>query len=275
MTPTLVIGPLVLPAPLLLALGALWLGLLLGSWAARRADAATLIARPLNQLLLVTLLAARLGFVWPYRDAYLSEPWSLLDLRDGGWNAQAGIVAAWIYTLVLLRRQPLLRRPLLWAVGAASSLWIVGSVLLRVLPDEAPRLPAIELQTLDGASRSLQDFAGRPTVVNLWATWCPPCRREMPVLAQAQQRHPGVNFVFLNQGERAETVQAYLRGSGLSLQNVLLDRKGAAGAAYSTALPTTLFFDADGRLVAHRIGELSTASLGEHMAALGARESAR
>ena len=269
MTQALTLGPLVLPAPLLLALGALLLGSLLGTWAARRSGAAALIDRPLNQLLLISLLAARLGFVWPYRDAYLSEPWSLLDLRDGGWNAQAGIVAAWIYTLVLLRREPRLRRALLLAVGGASGLWIIGSVLLRVLPDEAPRLPDIELQTLDGASRSLQDFAGRPTVVNLWASWCPPCRREMPVLSLAQQRHPGVNFVFLNQGERAEQVQAYLQRSGLGLQNMLLDRKGAAGAAYSNALPTTLFFDAEGRLVAQRIGELSTASLSERLKALG------
>ncbi len=78
-----------------------------------------------------------------------------------------------------------------------------------------------------------------------------------------------MHFVFLNQGERAETVQAYLQRSGLGLQNMLLDRKGAAGAAYSTALPTTLFFDAEGRLVAQRIGELSTASLDERLQALG------
>lgn len=271
MTQALTFGPLVLPAPLLLALGAMLLGFWTGSWAARRSGAAALIERPLNQLLLICLLAARLGFVWPYRDAYLSEPWSLLDLRDGGWNAQAGIVAAWVYTLLLVRREPSLRRALLLAVGGASGLWIVGSVLLRVLPDEAPRLPAIEVQTLDGERRSLQDFAGRPTVVNLWASWCAPCRREMPVLAQAQRRHPGVHFVFLNQGERTEQVQAYLQRSGLDLQHMLLDRKGVAGATYSNALPTTLFFDADGRLVAQRIGELSTASLGEKLKALGVK----
>lgn len=46
------------------------------------------------------------------------------------------------------------------------------------------------LPTVEGGSASLLDFAGKPTVLNLWATWCPPCQREMPVLQQAQAEHP-------------------------------------------------------------------------------------
>ena len=106
-------------------------------------------------------------------------------------------------------------------------------------------------------------------MVNLWATWCPPCQREMPVLQKAQAARPDVHFVFVNQGESAQQVAAYLARSGLQLRNVLLDAKGDAGTALGhRALPTTLFFDAEGRLVDTRLGELSEASLAERLANL-------
>ena len=88
-------------------------------------------------------------------------------------------------------------------------------------------------------------------VVNLWASWCPPCRREMPVLAAAQKQQPWASFVFANQGESNATVQRYLSDSQLDLVNVTLDRDTRLGfVAGSMALPITLFYDAQGQLVA-------------------------
>lgn len=107
-------------------------------------------------------------------------------------------------------------------------------------------------------------------MVNLWATWCPPCVREMPVLQKAQADHPGVNFVFVNQGESADKVAAWLVARKLSLRNVLLDGQGQIGAAFKQrALPTTLFFNAKGQLVSMRVGELSAATLTERLQAVG------
>ncbi len=83
-------------------------------------------------------------------------------------------------------------------------------------------------------------------VVNLCATWCPPCVREMPVLNQAQVDHPGVNFVFLNQGESAAKLGAWLQARKLPVRNVLMDTKGETGAAFKQrALHMTLFFDSN------------------------------
>ena len=122
---------------------------------------------------------------------------------------------------------------------------------------------------MGGGELDLRQAPGVPTVVNLWATWCPPCRREMPVLGAAQQARPDVHFVFLNQGESAQQVATYLARSGLALRNVLLDGRGEAGATLGhRSLPTTLFFDASGRLVDTRVGELSEASLAERLATL-------
>jgi thiol-disulfide isomerase/thioredoxin len=132
-------------------------------------------------------------------------------------------------------------------------------------------LPPLSLSSLEGRPVSLADFAGKPTVVNLWATWCPPCRREMPALQQAQATNPDVNIVFVNQGEEAATIAAFLDRQGLSLSNVLVDPQSSTGAALGhSALPTTLFFDAHGRLAGTRIGELSQATLTQRLASLRA-----
>jgi thiol-disulfide isomerase/thioredoxin len=124
-------------------------------------------------------------------------------------------------------------------------------------------MPNVALQTLAGEPASLPAVAGgKPLVVNLWATWCPPCRREMPVLAAAQRQEQDVIFAFASQGEDAQTVQRYLTDSRLVLSNVLLDPSRELGREVgSRAFPTTLFYDAGGRLVDSHIGELSEASL--------------
>lgn len=88
----------------------------------------------------------------------------------------------------------------------------------------------------------------------------------MPVLHEAQGRHPDVNFVFLNQGEEREQVARWLEGRRLPLRNVLLDPKRQASAVFQQkGYPTTLFFNARGELVSSRLGELSAATLDERL----------
>ncbi|MFC5495909.1 redoxin family protein [Caenimonas terrae] len=266
MNQTLQLGPLAFPFALLLAMAALALGLFAGRALGRRTgvDPEPLLWR----LLAVGAIAARLAFVLQFHDAYLKAPLQILDVRDGGWTPLAGFAAAAIYAIACgLRRAPL-RSPLAAALGTVTIVWAVGTLVLGALSGEVGRLPALRLQALDGRTVALADFQGKPTVLNLWATWCPPCRREMPVLLQAQGQRPEVNFVFLNQGESGPTVQAFLAAQGLPLRNVLLDARGEAGIQLGhRALPTTLFFDAQGRLVDTRVGELSPATLDQRLAA--------
>ncbi len=266
MNNVLVIGPLVIPYALLLVLSVLTSSLIVGAGGARKAHIT--IEPELWKTLIVSLVVARLAFVWEFRSAYMLSPLSMLDIRDGGWNATAGFIGAWLFALGLYGRRPTLRKPMLAAMLTGSLVWLVGSIALALQPDTGQELPALDLRSQQGQVVSLAAFKGKPVVVNLWATWCPPCVREMPVLRQAQVDRPGVHFVFVNQGESPAKVNAWMQARNLRLENVLLDEARTAGAAFKqSALPLTLFFDAQGRLVSTRVGELSQATLAERLAA--------
>jgi thiol-disulfide isomerase/thioredoxin len=155
-------------------------------------------------------------------------------------------------------------RALLLVALAAGLAWLASPGALRFGRDPTPAmLDALPVAMLDGAPGGLVErAAGRPLVVNLWATWCGPCRHEMPLLGDAQRRRSDVAFAFANQGEDAATAQRYLGESNLALDHVLLDPGRAIGAAIgSRALPITLFYRADGRLVDTHVGALTAGSL--------------
>jgi thiol-disulfide isomerase/thioredoxin len=260
MSQTLNLGPLAIPAALVLASLALVLAGVAGRAVARRLgrDAEP----PLLSIVLAGLLAARLGFIARFHDTYLAAPLSVFDIRDGGFAPWIGLGAGLLVALAIGARRAAWRQPLAAAIATAAVVWGAGWFTLHALDESVARLPELTLSGLDGQPVALTAFHGRPTVVNLWATWCPPCRREMPVLQQAQASRPDVNFVFLNQGEAAAKVQGFLAGQHLPLRNVLLDTHGQAASQFGArGLPTTLFFDADGRLTDTRIGELSPATL--------------
>jgi thiol-disulfide isomerase/thioredoxin len=161
------------------------------------------------------------------------------------------------------------RKPLL-LFAAGALVWAGLAAALHLL--ENTTLPKAPLITLAGEPADLPALAsGKPTVVNLWATWCPPCRREMPVLSAAQQQEPAVNFFFVDQGENALTVERYLGAERLILANVMLDPGSKLGKEIgSTALPVTLFYDAGGRMVDTHMGALSPQSLADKLARLRA-----
>ncbi len=211
---------------------------------------------------LLGLLAARLVYLSVNADLYKAAPWSALDLRDGGWQAGAGAAAGAAWLLWRGWHTAALRRPLAVAAAAGTLVWSAASLAVGL--GAAPTLPSIALTPPDGGAEiSLQQAArGRPLVVNLWASWCPPCRAEMPMLAAAQQRVQDVGFLFVNEGESASAIRAYLTDQDLPLREVLLDPASKLGPAVgSPGLPTTLFYDAGGRLVDAHFGSLNAAAL--------------
>lgn len=143
------------------------------------------------------------------------------------------------------------RRLLLLGAAAAFTPWHARAAddagLQPWRPARPPALNATDLAT--GQRRTLADFAGRPLLVNVWATWCGPCRVEMPSLnALAARLAPqGLRFVALNHGEMPERVRQFLAEVPVH-GTVLLDRSQALLKAWGAqALPATFVLDATGR----------------------------
>lgn len=223
------------------------------------------------QIFWVGLVAARIGFVLKYNEIYFASPWDIIDIRDGGWHTFFGIVAAYLFGFIQIVTTPALRKALSAALLTSLCVWLLGSFLISIPASKDVQLTATPVFTEKGEATSLRNFAGKPTVINLWASWCPPCVREMPVFSSAQKQYPDINFVFLNQGESTDTVKQFLTDRKLILENVLLDPKVAIAKHYQAkGLPTTLFFDADGRLIDKRMGELSHATLIDRLAKIQA-----
>ncbi|MDB6145251.1 MAG: peroxiredoxin [Pseudomonas sp.] len=257
------IGPFALSMSHLLLILALGLATLVGWRVAKRGGANPESA--LFSLFVLGLLVARLAFVIAYWQQFRPQPLQIIDLRDGGFIVWPGVVAIALGGLWHGWRRPALRRPLGLGLSSGLLFWLLATLATN-LHEQGVRMPEISLRNAAGESVQLADYQGRPVVINLWATWCPPCRREMPVLQKAQAERDDVVFLFANQAESPQTVATFLAAQGLQLHNVLFDDGGRlAEQVGSRALPTTIFYQPDGRLLGSHLGELSTASLTRYL----------
>lgn len=218
-------------------------------------------------LLALALVTARAAWVVHWWPAYRASPLAIVDIRDGGFIWAAGLVALVFATLVWAQRRPAWRRALPISVGSGVAGWaLVGLVAWQLQSASHPPLPDLALRRLDGGTATLADLGGKPMVINLWATWCPPCRAEMPMLVEASQRMPDMRFVFVNQGEAADTIRAFFERERLAPAEVLVDGTSGVSQYYrAPGYPTTLFVDASGHLRDMRVGPLSEASLRAHL----------
>ena len=143
--------------------------------------------------------------------------------------------------------------------------WAVAVLLLVACGESKPK-PELVLQDLQGKQVSLQQLQGKPVVINMWATWCTPCRREMPVLQQAQKSHPNIQFVLLNQGEKAPVVSAYLQKNQIQMPYIWLDETMQSRSVLPyQGLPSTYFLNQQGEVVAHSLGELTSVQLQQYL----------
>lgn len=227
------------------------------------------IERSLWLVIGVAVLAARAVYVARFADVYMAAPLTILNIRDGGFSVAGALAAGAVCAALLGWRKRSHLKPLLLAAGAGVAVFALVALAGLAVPQRGPQLPHVVLTRLDGGALALAGLAGKPVVINLWASWCGPCRREMPVLLQAQRKHPGITFVFVNQGESAATIRGYLAGQNITLDNVVLDTGSMMAATLgSKALPTTFFFDGRGVLRGRRMGEVSAATIAEQLEAI-------
>jgi thiol-disulfide isomerase/thioredoxin len=121
-------------------------------------------------------------------------------------------------------------------------------------------LPDARVPDLTGASKSLRDFLGHPLIVNFWATWCEPCRREMPLLQQLQQRYQNDGLQVLGVAiDSRPAVEQYLRTRPVNYPILAGETEGTDAMnrfGAQPALPFSVFADASGRIILLKVGEL-------------------
>jgi thiol-disulfide isomerase/thioredoxin len=256
------LGPLLLSTPRLYAFGCALLLLfasryLLGLPAAQH-------SRWFNWLLVIWLLGARTVYVVLNWESYSIEPLDVLKVWQPGYNALGGLIAGLMWTAWALRKRLLAMIGGLAMVIGAASLWLVLVTLAPLGNDFAVNsLPEVTLEDIDGNDVHLPSLAesGDLIIVNLWATWCPPCLREMPLLEEAAKRE-GVSVVIANQGEDLLPIVRYLDAQALDFRYALLDPSQTLSAQFKApGLPTTVLFDRQGNTLDVHVGELTRTQL--------------
>lgn len=140
----------------------------------------------------------------------------------------------------------------LWLTVTAAALAAAG---LTPLPDR-PTAPELNLEDLQGKNHRLAEYRGRVVVVNFWATWCPPCRAEMPSLQRAweQTQDEGIVWLAVDVGEEEEQVFAFSGAHDYRFP-ILLDRDASVLSRWPVkGMPTTLVVDSQGRIAYRAIG---------------------
>jgi len=125
-------------------------------------------------------------------------------------------------------------------------------------PESGRAAPDFQLQSLEGQTVSLSDFKGKPVLLNFWATWCGPCRLEMPFLQELSEDPEllaqGLVVLTVNLGESASVAREFMNKNGLTM-TVLLDTSQKVGELYNIQyIPTTYFIDKDGRIRDIKVG---------------------
>jgi len=128
---------------------------------------------------------------------------------------------------------------------------------VSAIESDTPFAKDFSLVSLDGSKKvEFEDFRGKPTVINFWASWCAPCREEMPFLEKAwkQYKDKGVIFIGINVLDDEKNAKGFLSTLGISYLN-LKDPSGEVSNAYGVvALPVTFFIDKEGRIVRKNYG---------------------
>lgn len=252
------IGPLALALDRLAAVAAFLVFLVAIDRIAGRWGAA--IRQPGLIALIAGLIAGRVAYVWRYRVSFGLDPLSTLQAWLGGWDWLPGVAAAALVLVAVLRT---LR-------GKVAGFVTLGMLSLAwwgfLSSSEKPvplRLPsALSVELSGRRTLTLKALHGRPVVLNLWATWCPPCRRELPMLVRAAHEEKRATILLVNQGEAPGWVRQFLHEQGLDPTAVAFDQQGMLGTlASAQALPTTLFIDGQGTVRQMHVGEMTRVQL--------------
>jgi peroxiredoxin len=140
-------------------------------------------------------------------------------------------------------------------------------------PQAGKPAPDFELTSLEGTPVRLSDYLGHPILINYWATWCPPCREELPIIQKRyEQFSPDLVVLSIDAGEDTDTIKKYIGEFGFTFP-VLLDPDWKAEALFGIlAYPTSVFIDDKGIILARYVGGMSADTLDKYLKIIGVSE---
>jgi peroxiredoxin len=145
-------------------------------------------------------------------------------------------------------------------IGAVLALAFSSTPNVMVGPAQIGKpIANFSLTDLQGVTHSIADYAGRPVLINGWATWCPPCKAEMPALHDFYLKHKAEGFELLavNSGESRSAVQQFIDQKGFTFPVLLDTNKDVLDGLGVSGLPTSIFVGRDGTVKTIHIGGLS------------------
>ena len=121
---------------------------------------------------------------------------------------------------------------------------------------EGTEAPAFSLPTLDGQHIDIQSFAGKVVLVNFWATWCGPCKDEMPALEQLHRQFNGPDFtvVAITTDLQRDGIKLFMHHTGVTFPNLLDESKDVSAAYMIRGLPTSVLVGKDGKVIGRVVG---------------------
>jgi peroxiredoxin len=149
---------------------------------------------------------------------------------------------------------------LVFLVGYAI-FYAINPTDAKVGVTEGNAAPDFELMTLDGEEMSLSSLQGKKVILNFWATWCPPCRAEMPDMQKIQDKYEGEVVIaavnFTSSEKNVDTVKSFINELDLTFP-VLLDEKGKINNQFEVlSYPTTYIIDENGIITTKFVGAMS------------------
>lgn len=160
---------------------------------------------------------------------------------------------------------------MLFGAGAIFAYTRLTSPAPAAGPAVSAPAPDFSLAAGSGDRVKLSEARGRPVLLNFWATWCPPCKQEMPLLQQASETYPDLLVLAVDNDETAEAVAQFVRTNRLTFP-VLLDPGGAVNNLYQLrGYPTSFFIDAAGIVRAAHVGQLTETTLQGYLTTIGVK----
>ncbi|MEX0917346.1 MAG: TlpA disulfide reductase family protein [Candidatus Paceibacterota bacterium] len=126
----------------------------------------------------------------------------------------------------------------------------------------------ISLKDYEGNTVSLEEFRGRPLVINSWAVWCPFCREELPTFVELQKEFgDGIIVIAIDRQEPLEKARGYTDGLGISDDMLFLldSRDGFYKSIGGFSMPETIFVNSDGEIIVHKRGPMELREMREHV----------